>query len=65
MLHRPTVAQGEHVLVAGASGCVGSAAVQLAKRRGAAVTAVVGRMKMDQVRSIGADQVIDRNDDIV
>jgi NADPH:quinone reductase-like Zn-dependent oxidoreductase len=65
MLHRTKVAQGEHVLVAGASGGVGSAAVQLAKRRGAAVTAVVGKMKMDQVRSIGADQVIDRNDDIV
>ena len=65
MLHRTKVAQGEHVLVAGASGGVGSAVVQLAKRRGAAVTAIVGKSKMDQVRSIGAHQVIDREDDIV
>jgi NADPH:quinone reductase-like Zn-dependent oxidoreductase len=39
--------------------------VQLAKRRGATVTAIVGRAKMDRVRAIGADCVIDRDDDIV
>jgi NADPH:quinone reductase-like Zn-dependent oxidoreductase len=65
MLHRAKVSQGEHVLVAGASGGVGSATVQLAKRRGAIVTAIAGREKMDQVRSVGADQVIARGDDIV
>jgi NADPH:quinone reductase-like Zn-dependent oxidoreductase len=65
MLHRAQVSRGEHVLVAGASGGVGSAAVQLAKRRGATVTAIVGRAKMDRVRAIGADCVIDRDDDIV
>jgi NADPH:quinone reductase-like Zn-dependent oxidoreductase len=65
MLHRAKVAAGEHVLVAGASGGVGSAVVQLAKRRGAVVTAIAGAAKMDQVRAIGADQVIARDDDVV
>jgi NADPH:quinone reductase-like Zn-dependent oxidoreductase len=53
------------VLVAGASGGVGSAVVQLAKRRGASVTAIAGKAKMEQVRSIGSDSVVDRNEDIV
>jgi NADPH:quinone reductase-like Zn-dependent oxidoreductase len=65
MVHRTKVIKGEHVLVTGASGGVGSAAVQLAKRRGAFVTAVAGREKMEQVRLIGADRVIARDDDIV
>lgn len=65
MLHRAAVMSGEHVLVAGASGGVGSAAVQLAKRRGAHVTAISSKGKMDQVRSIGADNVIERNEDLV
>ena len=64
MLHRARLMRGEHVLVAGASGGVGSAAVQLAKRRGAVVTAIAARAKMEQVRSIGADRVIDRAADI-
>ena len=65
MLHRAMVAGGEHVLVAGASGGVGSAAVQLAKRRGAVVTAIAGQSKLEKVRAIGADQVVARGDDIV
>jgi NADPH:quinone reductase-like Zn-dependent oxidoreductase len=65
MLHRAGVHQGEHVLITGASGGVGSAAVQLAKRRGARVTAIVGKSKMEQVRLIGADRVIERQDDLV
>jgi NADPH:quinone reductase-like Zn-dependent oxidoreductase len=65
MLHRAKVSKGEHVLVAGASGGVGSAVVQLAKRRGAVVTAIAGNEKMAQVRSIGADHVIARGDDLV
>ena len=64
MIYRALVTEGTHVLVTGASGGVGSAAVQLAKRRGAIVTAVCGKVKMDQVHGIGADRVIDRNDDV-
>jgi NADPH:quinone reductase-like Zn-dependent oxidoreductase len=65
MVHRANVSRGEHVLVAGASGGVGSAVVQLAKRRGATVTAIAGEEKLLQVRLIGADHVIARDDDIV
>tara|TARA_R110001583_G_scaffold185046_1_gene344800 strand:- start:22766 stop:23896 length:1131 start_codon:yes stop_codon:yes gene_type:complete len=65
MVHRAQVSSADHVLVTGASGGVGSAVVQLAKRRGATVTAIVGASKMDQVRAIGADHVIARGDDIV
>jgi NADPH:quinone reductase-like Zn-dependent oxidoreductase len=65
MVHRANVSRGEQVLVAGASGGVGSAVVQLAKRRGATVTAIAGKEKLAQVRSIGADRVITRDDDIV
>lgn len=65
MLHRSNVVNGERVIITGASGGVGSAAVQLAKRRGAYVIAVAGRDKADQLRSIGADEVIARGDSIV
>jgi len=65
MVHRAKVAEGEHVLIAGASGGVGSAAVQLAKRRGAVVTAIAGKAKLEKVQAIGADQVIARDEDIV
>lgn len=65
MVNRAKVEKGEHVLIAGASGGVGSAAIQLAKRRGAVVTAIAGRAKLAQVQSIGADNVIARGDDIV
>jgi NADPH:quinone reductase-like Zn-dependent oxidoreductase len=63
MLHRSGVGPGEVVLVAGASGGVGSAAVQLARRRGARVIAVAGRSKAADVRAIGAERVLDRDDD--
>ena len=65
MVQRSRVTSGEHVLVAGSSGGVGSAVVQLAKVRGATVTAIVGKSKMDEVLRIGADFVIDRDSDIV
>ncbi len=65
MVHRSTVSEGAHVLVSGASGGVGSAVVQLAKRRGATVTAIAGKAKMEQVLALGAHRVIDRGDDVV
>lgn len=65
MLQRAELGQGQHVLIAGASGGVGSAAVQLAKWRGATVTAIAGAAKMDAVHAIGADRVIERDADLV
>ena len=64
MLTRIALAKGEHVLITGASGGVGSAAVQLAKRRGAKVTAMAGSDKADAVRALGADHVIPRDADL-
>ena len=53
------------MLVTGASGGVGSATVQLARRRGARVIAVAGRDKLRDVARIGADRVLARGDDLV
>lgn len=64
MLHRANVGS-ETVLVTGASGGVGSAAIQLIKRRGGRVIAVSSKAKFEQVRDLGADQLIDRNDNLV
>ncbi|MEO1148341.1 MAG: alcohol dehydrogenase family protein [Cyanobacteria bacterium J06638_22] len=52
----------EHVLITGASGGVGSAAIQLAKRRGAYITAMTNADKAEAIRAIGANQILDRND---
>jgi NADPH:quinone reductase-like Zn-dependent oxidoreductase len=58
------VSAGQNVLVIGASGGVGTFAVQIAKADGARVTGVSSAAKADLVRSIGADDVIDyRTDD--
>ncbi|WP_229377971.1 zinc-binding dehydrogenase [Streptomyces sp. VRA16 Mangrove soil] len=60
MLDRGSVLKGHTVLVTGASGGVGLAAVQLAHSRGARVVAVCSGDKADAVRSAGADAVVDR-----
>jgi NADPH:quinone reductase-like Zn-dependent oxidoreductase len=63
MIHRAGVAAGEAVLISGASGGVGSAAIQLAKRRGADVIAIASPQKAQELRELGADRVIARNAD--
>ena len=60
MLHRAGVKAGDWVFITGASGGVGSAALQLAKRRGAKVIASTSPSKIDVVKSLGADAVIGR-----
>lgn len=56
---RAALRSGERVLINGASGAVGTAAIQLAKNAGANVTAVCSGAKLELVRAIGADEAID------
>lgn len=62
-VRRGQVTAGQKVLVIGASGGVGSFAVQIAKALGAEVTGVCGPTKVDFVTSIGADHVVDYSRD--
>lgn len=64
ILTRIGLVEGESVLVTGASGGVGSAAIQLAKRRGAEVIAVAGESKKQALLRLGADQVVARDGDL-
>lgn len=61
MVRRIRPKAGEWVLVTGASGGVGTAAIQLVKRRGAKVIALCGRDKAAEVEALGADAVVPRD----
>jgi NADPH:quinone reductase-like Zn-dependent oxidoreductase len=63
MLTRLNLAPGETVLVTGASGGVGSAAVQLARRRGARIIAISAAAKASAVEALGASRVLPRDAD--
>ena len=65
MLNRVDARAGQTVVVTGASGSVGSAAVQLAKRRGARVIALAAQAKHDEVAELGADVVLGRDGDLI
>ncbi len=65
MLSRARVVAGERVLVTGASGGVGSAAVQLASRRLATVIGIVGSSKATAIADLGAKRVLERDADLI
>ena len=65
MLTKSGTKSGDRVLVTGASGGVGSAAIQLARARGATVTGVTSPAKAEEILKIGAEHTLSRNDDYV
>lgn len=64
MVQRAKVSSEDVVLVTGASGGVGSAVVQLVKRRGAKVIAISSASKFDQLKQLGVDQILERGQDL-
>lgn len=60
MLNRAEIVKGDRVLITGASGGVGSALIQLAKRRGAFVIALASKAKHKDVIKFGPDVILDR-----
>lgn len=62
-LNKASIKKGQQVLIYGASGAVGTAAVQLARQMGAEVTGVCSTRNMDLVRGLGATTVLDHTKD--
>ncbi|WP_095210446.1 zinc-binding dehydrogenase [Endozoicomonas ascidiicola] len=65
LLTKPNVKSSDTVLVTGASGGVGSAAIQLAKARGAKVIAVTSPAKSEELIQLGADQTVSRSENLI
>lgn len=65
LLTKANVTEKDTVLVTGASGGVGSAAVQLAKARGASVMGITSQSKVDKVLALGADRALLREDSVL